>query len=160
MQTPVTSSSPQYVVSQPQPLECKTRARASHSSDWHHVTSARPLSKSGSGSTSCTLFNSRSSSSSCLKWRRRTGPAIKQRTAEPDLVKVVVWILLRYRCSWLSGLPQTNCVAGWVWHSLRGATKKGAGKEVFASDQCTCHCQVSKMTIQFARLTTDSNFET
>ena len=44
-----------------------------------------PPSESGSSSTGCALFNSQSSSLSYLKWRRPTGPAIKQCTAEQHL---------------------------------------------------------------------------
>ena len=115
----------QWVVSRRQLHECEARARAAGTSrlnefqtcpatrficgrpdsheQWYsrsiHITILPPF-ESGSGSTSCTLLNSWSSSSSYLQWWRQTKLAIKQRTSEPD------------RCSWLSGLPRTNRVAG------------------------------------------------
>ena len=46
------------------------------------------------------------------------------------VVILVMWILLWYCCLWLLGLPQTNCTAGQVRHSLRGATEKGARRKV------------------------------
>ena len=44
-----------------------------------------PPPESGSGLTSCTLFNSRSSWSLYLQRQQRTGPAIKQRAFEQEL---------------------------------------------------------------------------
>ena len=78
------------------------------------------------------LFNSRSSLPSYLQPRSQTGPAIKQRTSEPDLDggdssnvnSSLVPLFVNV------GLAQTNRVAGRVTHSLRGATEKGARREL------------------------------
>ena len=151
----------QWVVSRHQPHECEARAQAagasrllnefqtrpatrficgrpdSHKQRYSRSIQLLPPSESGSGSTSCMLFNSRSSSSSYLQRRWRTGPAIKQRTSEPDLdggnISNVNSSLVPL---FVTVGPPTDepRIAGRVRHSVRGATEKDARRN-FASDQ-------------------------